>query len=165
MILSLPWITGNRLMLSSWICPKFLILSLMKDCCKLAHYGIQGTTLKWIRSFLLGRTQKVVLNGQTSIAWIHILLGVHKVWSSALSCPSYDLPNNAVSNLKLYADDALLYRTIYAAADMHIFQKWLGCPASLSLYLVIMAFNHPNAISYTTNQENTFCKFSLTMFQ
>ena len=33
-------------------------------CHKLSLYGIRGTTLRWIRSFISGRTQKVILNGQ-----------------------------------------------------------------------------------------------------
>jgi hypothetical protein len=28
---------------------------------KLDHYGIRGTTLKWIQDFLIGRTQQVLL--------------------------------------------------------------------------------------------------------
>ena len=30
---------------------------------KLFHYGICGNTYRWIRNFLSGRTQKVILNG------------------------------------------------------------------------------------------------------
>jgi hypothetical protein len=29
---------------------------------KLDHYGIRGTTLKWIQDFLIGRTQQVLLD-------------------------------------------------------------------------------------------------------
>ena len=31
-------------------------------CYKLAHYGIKGTTLRWIQDFLTNRTQQVVVN-------------------------------------------------------------------------------------------------------
>ena len=37
-----------------------------KLCLKVAHYGIRGTTLKWIEAFLRNRTQQVVLNGKHS---------------------------------------------------------------------------------------------------
>ena len=33
---------------------------------KLRYYGIRGTTLEWITSWLSGRSQKVVLDGQAS---------------------------------------------------------------------------------------------------
>ena len=33
---------------------------------KLDHYGIRHHTLTWIRNFLSGRTQKVVVEGKTS---------------------------------------------------------------------------------------------------
>ena len=33
---------------------------------KLACFGIKGNTLKWIQSFLIGRTQTVVLDGESS---------------------------------------------------------------------------------------------------
>ena len=33
---------------------------------KLKYYGIRGTTLEWITSWLSGRSQKVVLDGQAS---------------------------------------------------------------------------------------------------
>ncbi len=42
---------------------------------KLAHYGIQGEVLHWIRAFLQERSQCVVLNGQTSPA-VHVASGV-----------------------------------------------------------------------------------------
>ena len=32
---------------------------------KLDHYGIRGTTLKWIQDFLIGRTQQVLLDAHT----------------------------------------------------------------------------------------------------
>ena len=33
-----------------------------------------------------------------------------------------DMPNNKASNIKLYADDALLYRTIHSVTDTYILQ-------------------------------------------
>ena len=51
-----------------------------------------------------------------------------------------NLPNNLASNLKLYADDALLYRTIHNATDMHVFQSDLNALDHwASIWL--MAFN------------------------
>ena len=45
---------------------------------KLDYYGIRGSTHKWINSWLSGRTQKVVLDGQASDP-VPVLSGVrHK---------------------------------------------------------------------------------------
>ena len=35
-------------------------------CQKLAHYGVWGTTLNWIKDFLFDRTQTVILRGHIS---------------------------------------------------------------------------------------------------
>ena len=37
-----------------------------KLCLKLSHYGIKGKCLGWIKAFLSGRTQEVILNGKSS---------------------------------------------------------------------------------------------------
>jgi hypothetical protein len=40
---------------------------------KLDHYGIRGTTLKWIQDFLIGRTQQVLLDsGQVSLVVFYV---------------------------------------------------------------------------------------------
>jgi hypothetical protein len=33
---------------------------------KLPHYGVRGPTLNWIKSFLAGRTQRVIVEGVAS---------------------------------------------------------------------------------------------------
>ena len=42
---------------------------------KLQAYGIKGDLLKWISNFLIGRQQKVILNGSCS-QWIDVTSGV-----------------------------------------------------------------------------------------
>ena len=42
---------------------------------KLQAYGIKGDLLKWISNFLIGRQQKVILNGSSS-QWIDVTSGV-----------------------------------------------------------------------------------------
>jgi len=42
---------------------------------KLKSYGLAGNLLGWLKSFLSGRKQKVVLNGQSS-PWCNVLSGV-----------------------------------------------------------------------------------------
>ncbi len=42
---------------------------------KLSAHGIRGATLRWMRHWLTGRTQRVVLNGKSS-SWEEVLPGV-----------------------------------------------------------------------------------------
>ena len=55
---------------------------------KLDHYGIRGTTLKWIQDFLIGRTQQVLLDG-THSSICDVDSGVPKTRYSAHCCSSY----------------------------------------------------------------------------
>ena len=85
-------------------------------CCNLAHDGIWDTIFKLIRSFLLGRTQKVILNGQTSNS-THVLSRVPQ--GSILKPLLFimyinDYPNNLASNLKLFT------LTMYCFAELSI---------------------------------------------
>ena len=44
---------------------------------KLDHYGIRGQLIKWIESWLCGRTQTVVVNGSpSSPVTVHVTSGV-----------------------------------------------------------------------------------------
>ena len=94
-------------------------------CYKLAHYGIRGTTLRWIQDFLTNRTQQVVVNGCSSSP-SQVTSGVPQ--GSVLGpllfiCYINDLPKEVNSAVKLYADDVLLYRAIHSIADHDMLQK------------------------------------------
>ena len=74
---------------------------------KLDYYGIRGSTHKWINSWLSGRTQKVVLDGQASDP-VPVLSGVPQ--GSVLGPILFlifinDLPDNIRSSVRLFADD------------------------------------------------------------
>ena len=73
---------------------------------KLEYYGIRGSTHKWINSWLSGRTQQVVLDGQTSDP-VPVLSGV--LQGSVLGPVLFlifinDLPDNIRSSVRLFAD-------------------------------------------------------------
>ena len=79
---------------------------------KLDHYGIRGSTHKWISSWLSERSQKVVLDGQASDP-VPVLSGVPQ--GSVLGPVLFlifinDLPDNIRSSVRLFADDCVLYR-------------------------------------------------------
>ena len=92
---------------------------------KLKHYGIKGDCLKWIVSFLKHRTQQVVLNGSFSES-ADVLSGVPQgTVLGPLLFLIYvnDMPALLQSLLRLFADDAYLYRCIKSILDMHHLQE------------------------------------------
>ena len=68
---------------------------------KLQAYGIRGNLLKWIENFLIGRQQKIILNGSSSKWCTRVLplsmLGVSK--SYEISCHLADNRENYVSRM------------------------------------------------------------------
>ena len=87
---------------------------------KLSSYGVKGNTLGRISSFLSGRSQKVVLEGQSS-SFAPMLTGVTQ--GSVLGPVLFliyinDLPEYVSSStVRLFADDTLLYLTIHNSSD------------------------------------------------
>ena len=83
---------------------------------KLQLHGIQGKTLGWIESFLIGRTQCVVLDGDSSTE-LPVSSGVPQ--GSVLGPILFllyinDLPDNIQSNVRLFADDtAVVVKSFY----------------------------------------------------
>ena len=87
---------------------------------KLSYYGVKGNTLSWIGSFLSGRPQKVVLEGNSSSS-IPVLSGVPQgsVLVPVLFLIYINYLPEYVSNstVLLFADDTLLYLTIHNSSD------------------------------------------------
>ena len=77
---------------------------------KLGYYGIRGSIHKWVNSWLSGRTQKVVLDGQASDP-VPVLSGVPQ--GSVIERILFlifinDLSDNIRSSVRLFADDCVL---------------------------------------------------------
>ena len=92
---------------------------------KLEKYGITGNLLKWLKHFLYGRKQRVVINGKSS-KWSDVLSGIPQ--GSILGPLLFiiyinDLPGVVGSVCKLFADDCKLYRNIESEADMMELQE------------------------------------------
>ena len=84
--------------------------------------------LNWINAFLTDRNQQVVLNGETSQPQ-SVISGVPQ--GSVLGpllflCYINDIPTVVKSKIKLYADDALLYRNINSDEDITILKQDLN---------------------------------------
>jgi hypothetical protein len=81
---------------------------------KLQHYGIRGKTNRWIKSFLSGRTQCVLVEGEKSSS-IDVESGVPQ--GSVLGPSLFlfyinDMPDDIKSTVRLFADDTIVYLTV-----------------------------------------------------
>ena len=95
---------------------------------KCEFYGVRGNNLKWISSFLQGRTQQVLVEGETS-EMSNVTSGVPQgTVLGPLLFLLYinDLPESVSSKSRLFADDCLLYRTIKCREDTSQLQQDLN---------------------------------------
>ena len=91
---------------------------------KLWNYGIRWNTHAWIKSFLLGRTQRVVVDGEGS-GWVPVESGVPQ--GTVLDLVLFlafinDLPKAVKSNVRLFTDDCVVYRQVKSDSDCAILQ-------------------------------------------
>ena len=111
---------------------------------KIQHYGIAGSTNKWIESWLCHRQQRVVLDGSTSFD-SPVISGVPQ--GTVLGPLMFLLYVNDIANkvspltrIKLFADDCLLYRTISIVADQIQLQRDLDTLVDWS-HIRLIKFN------------------------
>ena len=98
-------------------------------------HGIQGSTLTWIRSFLTGRSQRVVVNGADS-SWSQVTRGIPQ--GSVLGPLLFllfinDMPDDIMSSFKIFADDTKAYKDVQTEEDMLILQKKMDSLCDWSL--------------------------------
>jgi hypothetical protein len=92
---------------------------------KLDFYGIDGPILNWISQFLTNRYQRVVVDGVYSSS-VKVASGVPQgTVLGPLLFLAYinDLPQRVKSQVRLFADDCLLYRPIKSEADHVLLQQ------------------------------------------
>ncbi len=109
---------------------------------KLDAYGIRGSLLKWIESWLTGRQQRVVIDGYSS-EWKGVTSGVPQ--GSVLGPLLFvlfinDLPDGMKHHIKLYADDSKIIGIIKSPADMADLRYMIDRAVKWS-YTWMMPFN------------------------
>ena len=123
----------------------------------LEQNGVSGKTLNWIKAFLSGRQQRVVVNGTFS-TWQNVTSGIPQ--RSVLGPVFFtiyinSMPEAVESELYLIADDAKLYREIHSDADQKTLQddlRKLGSWSSGSL----LQFNEKKCVKMTlTSKKNS----------
>jgi hypothetical protein len=82
----------------------------------------------WVKEFLLGRSQRVRVDGQLSEE-VRVTSGVPQ--GSVLGPPLFlayvdDIWRNTESNIRLFADDCIIYRKINYSSDIDKLQKDLN---------------------------------------
>jgi hypothetical protein len=95
---------------------------------KLSNYGVTGSTFRWIESFLVDRSQRVVVDGEAS-EWIHVESGVPQgtVLGPVLFLAFIiDLPGTVDSRVRLFADDCVMYSPITTQGDCGRLQEDLS---------------------------------------
>ena len=96
------------------------------------YYGIRNHTLSWIGAFLSNRTQTTVVNGVHS-SYVEVASGVPQgsVLGPMLFLLYINDINNAIkSQIKLFADDSVLYRNTRNQNDQVILQNDLDTISS-----------------------------------
>ena len=95
---------------------------------KLRRYGIGGRLNAWIESFLDGRQQAVVVEGERS-DFTPVASGVPQgsvLGPSLFLTYINDLPAGIKSKVRLFADDTMCSKTIKKAEDQHTLQENLN---------------------------------------
>ena len=106
----------------------FDVVSHRKLLAKLDHYGVRGNIHKWIASFLTNRSQRVLVKGTMSES-APVESGVPQgtcLGPILFLCFINDIADGISSFIRLFADDALLYRPIRTPEDHTVLQEDLA---------------------------------------
>ena len=115
---------------------------------KFQQLGIRGNLLQWIKAFLIGRRQRVILrNGASS--WRDVISGVPQ---GTILGPMFfllfvnDMPDVVSSTAKMFADDTKLHRNIYSANDCKDLQEDLNTLSAWSHHW-LLRFNASKCVT------------------
>ena len=154
---------ANRLMYYCWTSPRVFDTVPHKSLLnKLDHYGIRGQPIKWIESWLCGRTQTVVVNGSQSSP-VTVTSGVPQgTVLDPLMFLLYinDIGLQITSELGLFAVDNILYGVVNNISSAEVLQsdlnklvvwseKWQMAFNASKHFLLGVNRSRDNAVNYT----------------
>ena len=93
-------------------------------------YQILDKALDWIRSYLFGREQGVVVQGKCS-QWVEVRSGTPEGGLISLllfACFVDDLPGVIETEALMFADDVKVYRRVDSETDVNFIQAAAGQP-------------------------------------
>ena len=131
---------------------------------KLHYYGIRNHTLSWIGALISNRTQTTVVNGVHS-SYAEVTSGVPQ--GSVLAPMLFllyinDINNAITSQIKLFADDSVLYRNIRNQNDQVILQNDLDTISSWTVkWLMELNINKCSVLSITLKQNSIFHDYDI----
>ena len=101
----------------------------MRILSKLHSYGSRDPLLGWLKSFLIGRCQRVCVHDTVSL-WHNVTSGIPQ--GSVLGPVLFllyinDLPDNVTSNVYMFADDTKIYSPMTSHEYTTILQNDLEC--------------------------------------
>ena len=92
---------------------------------KLKQYGIDGQTHRWVKDFVTGRSQRVIVNRVHSTS-VPVQSGVPQgsvIGPALFLIYINDLPDSIQSESRLFADDTIIYRQIHTQQDCLLLQQ------------------------------------------
>ena len=115
---------------------------------------MRGKVLAWVKEFLSGREQRVIVNGSQS-TWINITSGISQ--GSVLGPVLFlvfinDLPEVINVLIKLFADDAKLYSVVTSNVDNRVQFSLNRAVDRAKVWKMI--FIYSNATTYTLEKKS-----------
>jgi len=96
--------------------PHTSVLTKLKSC------SLTVILLRWMESYLVGRKEKVVINGETSV-WCDILSSVPQGSVVGPLLFNNDMPTQVISSVLQFADDSKIFRVVQSAQDFQQLQN------------------------------------------
>ena len=137
---------------------------------KLIHKLISAKTLLWLTGFLSNRTQFVIVDGSHS-SHMAVTPGVPQgtvLGPTLLLLFINGIVNHRNSNMRIFADDEVVYSEISSVSDhtdlhhdLHSLESWaqtwqISSNISKCQYLSISNMNNSSAYDYTLNSQHPF---------